>query len=163
MAAAIAPLLCIAGALQIVSTLLASAVEALGRFAWVWLTQAVLIALQVAVVLVLIRFPSIWTVVVALIVTNVVRHAAHIWLCARAGYVSVVRLLRAYGLVVLASIAVAALTWLVLYLFRAAIEQSWAWSIAAIAVLGLCSAVLWLFRDKLPPVVLARRYGILPS
>lgn len=161
LAAQIAPVLCIAGALQIFTTLLASAVEALGKFRWVWFTQCLLLVLQVVGVALIVVFPTIWVPIFALIATNILRHGVHIVLCARAGYIRPLYLIRAYGQALLFSAAVALVARGTTTAIDLALVGSAWWSLAAVAIAGVPTAILLVFRNRFPPVALGQKYGLL--
>lgn len=161
LAAQFAGLLCIAGSMQVVSTLLASAVEALGRFKWVWGTQIALLAFQGAAVAVMFYTSNPLVLPWSLIATNIVRHLIHVSLCIRRGYLDGSRLAKQYLIVAAVSAGVFSIFWL------AAIGTSiLAWSTAAsiAAVVGCAIATLivaWLLRRSLPPLRIATSYGLL--
>ncbi|OZF51287.1 oligosaccharide flippase family protein [Rhodococcus sp. 14-1411-2a] len=98
------PYLAVAAGLQLISTLLASAVEALGRFGWIWSTQGILITVQLISLFVLWIYRDLIVAVSALIVTGLVRHAYHVFLCVRANYIGFPRLARGYAEAVTASL-----------------------------------------------------------
>lgn len=161
-AAALAGPLAIAGGLQIVSTLLASAVEALGRFRWIVSTEIILIGVQVLSGILVMLTHNLWIAVFALILTNTIRHGWHIFLLGRRGYLDVRRLLMNYLFAVGFSFLVGFALWSSLQLAKMS-NVSIMYSLSAIlATLVPVSAAL-LMRNKLPVIVIARKYGLFPS
>lgn len=162
MASSLAGPLAIAGALQILSTLLASAVEALGRFRWIVSTEVILIGVQIAAATMVIVFHNIWVAVWALVVTNLIRHGWHIFLLGRAGYLDVHRLLRHYSVALCFAAIVGSAVWSGLQFIYLSHISSMFWILAAATVLipgALCVGL----RGKLPAVAIARQYGFFPK
>lgn len=160
-AAAIAGPLAIVGGLQILSTLLASAVEALGRFRWMMSTEALLIVVQVVSSVMVLLFHNIWIAVLALIVTNVVRHGWHIFLLGKHGYLDVPRLLKHYSIATGFSGCIALVIWGALQFFHLTSISAMFWLLAALTLLipiGICFRI----RNSLPAMVIARKYGLVP-
>jgi O-antigen/teichoic acid export membrane protein len=159
-AAALAAPLAIVGGLQLVSTLLASAVEALGRFRWIWSTDAILIILQVCAAILIFAYKNITVAVIALLLTNVVRHAWHVWLAGKSGYLDVRRLLLAYSGIIVSSVGMGAATWLLLHWVIAAVREPIyiLWTSALIASLCLFGYGI---RERMPVLIIARKYGLM--
>ncbi|MBD4282701.1 hypothetical protein GUH23_21280, partial [Xanthomonas citri pv. citri] len=67
------PILMFAGAVQAVGTILAAAIEAIGRFAWVWSTQIALLVLQIGLAAAIVLTHSLVVAVSAILVTSIVR------------------------------------------------------------------------------------------
>jgi O-antigen/teichoic acid export membrane protein len=159
-AAALAGPLAIAGGLQIVSTLLASAIEALGRFRWIWSTDIILILLQLSAVALIFVYRDIFIAVVALITTNILRHAWQIWLAGRDGYLNVPRLLTQYVAATLFAAFTGVIAWVALRVGVAAIADPWFW-LLDFGLFGLALLALVKWRERIPAVALARKYGFL--
>jgi len=159
-AASLAGPLAIVGGLQVVSTLLSSAIEALGRFRWIWSTDAILIAIQVIAAVFIFVYKNMFLAVIALLVTNVVRHGWQVWMAGRYGYLDVERLLRQYLVAIISSGLVAAVTWSFLELILASNGAHLYW-LPTILLACAVSAIVFRVRELLPVVVLARRYGFL--
>lgn len=159
LAASVSGPLAVAGALQILSTLLATAVEALGRFRWILSTETLLIAVQVIFAVYVLLKHDIWFAVCALLATNVVRHGWHIWLLARRGYLDARRLLVNYAIAAVFAGALAAGVWFVLQLmtFR---DVPVALLIGSLLVAGAAIWACFRLRNRLPVVAIARRYGL---
>lgn len=158
-ATALTGLLAVAGGLQILSTLLASAVEAMGRFQWIVVTEIILIFVQVLSGLAVFVFQDVLIAGVALIVTNVVRHTCHVCLLGRLGYLNIPRLLRNYLLAAFFSVLIGTILWW----FRGAVMGNGSSPYFALAVAALLVALYLIFvvREKFPPVIIARKYGLL--
>jgi O-antigen/teichoic acid export membrane protein len=157
-AAALAGPLAIAGGLQIVSTLLASAVEALGRFRWIVSTEVILVGVQVASGIFVLVTHNLWIAIVALILTNVVRHGWHIFLLGRRGYLNVRRLLMNYLFAFQFSCMVGLALWCGLQLAKMSIV-SLVYLIPAILVVVCPIIATFYMRNRLPVVIIARKYG----
>lgn len=163
LAIALSPWICAAAAIQVVSTLLASAVEALGKFKWIWWTQGLLLLIQVAAVIAISLTSNIAPAMVALILTMVAQHAVYLYLCEANGYLDSRVLLKRYAVVLLISGAAYGVAWALLWFAESLFAVSPFWSLAtAVPLAGVCF-VVWTVRRRLPPVVLARKYGLLPG
>jgi O-antigen/teichoic acid export membrane protein len=152
--------LAIVGGLQVVSTMLASAIEVLGRFRWIWSTDAILMAIQVVAGVFIFVYKNIFIAVIALLLTNVIRHGWQIWLAGRYGYLDVARLLFHYVGAMVFSVLVAIATWSVLQLGFAAPRHPMC-GVLAILLVGGVAAIVFRIRERLPLVVLVRKYGFL--
>lgn len=156
--ALLVPVLAMAAAVQAVVVMLSSAIEALGRFKWIWSTQIVVVLVQVAA--------AVWTIVIhdwtpiltALFVSFTIQHSLHIILTARAGYMNVKRLLGLYLTASLAACGTGATGLGIVWILNAAPV---AFALPVITVgLGLIATVIWKFRFSLPPMRIARQYGV---
>lgn len=156
--ALVVPLALSAG-LQMMSMVLSSAVETLGRFSWMWITSALLLAVQVAGAMSVFVYQDIIFAMVALIVTQIARHSVQIALCGKNGYLNITRLARNYLVVVVFSTLVAAIGVGVCTLVPLALTSPTLWGLIALIVFG-AAVLLWRFRDRLPPVILAKKYGL---
>lgn len=151
--------LAIAAGLQTVSTVLSSAVEALGRFKWMWATSAALIALQLAGAAALIVFRSIDVAMACVIATQIARHVIQLGLCRNAGYIDLRRLLKNYLAVLASAGGAAASAGLLCWLVASSMDKPVLWAVTAAAAAAL-PLTLWRHRQKLPPYVLAQKYGL---
>jgi len=150
--------LAVIGGLQVISFMLASAIEALGRFRWVWSTDVILIAIQVVASALIFVYQNIFIAVAALLLTNVIRHAWQIWLAGTYGYLDVARLLVQYlGALTFATFLAIAL-WSVLQLGMAATSYPVCWILVCLLA-GMTSTIVFRIRERLPVVLLARKYG----
>lgn len=159
-AAMISAPLALSAGLQTVSTVLSSAVESLGRFKWMWVTSGALIMVQLAGLLVLFYYRDLVVAMLFLILTQLTRHIVQLYQCHRWGYVDVKRLLFSYFGVGMFSLCTAAFVYFVLWLLYAAQGRILFYA-APMAVALAVLAVGWRLRAKLPPVILARRYGVI--
>jgi O-antigen/teichoic acid export membrane protein len=152
----IAPL-AIAGGIQVMSTLLASALEALARFRWIFRIECILILVQVAGVGLLILLDDPLIVAYILIFTGLTRHAIQIVLLGRAGYLRVRRLLANYIFAAVFACFAAAVVRLGVFIFATPAALT-----AQLLLLGLTAVmavlVVYILRSKLPVFVIARRY-----
>lgn len=151
--------LAIAAGLQTVSVVLSTAVESLGRFRWLWITSGCLITLQVVGAIALLLFRDISIAMIFLIATPLIRHGLQVFICGRHGYLNWRRLLASYGVVLVFSLGFGLAAWVVRLLVLLAPTSSFAGAGAG----GLCVvtvAALWIWREHLPPIRLARTYGL---
>lgn len=160
-AASVAGPLALIGGLQILSTLLASAVEALGRFRWIVSTELILIVVQIIAAVLVLLSHSIWMAVIALVITNVVRHGWHIFLLGKHQYLDVPRLLRHYFVALLFAACVALTLWGALQFISLTYQSPTYWLLVSLCLL-VPTSICYGMRKKLPAVVVARRYGLLP-
>ncbi|WP_409331722.1 oligosaccharide flippase family protein [Trujillonella humicola] len=154
-----APWLAMIGGIQAVVFLLVSGLEALGRFRWVWTGHAIAIVVNVigAVLAVSLGTPTYF--LVGILAGLLGMHVFHVVMCVRAGLVEAKRVATHY-LGVAAFAGVVALTCVFVIRIPALLDSA-PWSVvggAALLVLG--STALWHRRRVLPPLVLARSYGL---
>ncbi|WP_028280555.1 oligosaccharide flippase family protein [Arthrobacter sp. H5] len=155
-----APFAIFAG-LQVVSTVLAAAIEALGRFRWIWASHLMLMLIYgISAILMLITHSWI-AIISGLLTAQVAQHLLHVILCWRAGYISLRPLVRGYCEVLIVTISLATLMWLIVFSVQ---SLSVGLSIVVILLIViLVLAFLWRVRETLAPVKTARKYGILRS
>lgn len=159
MASAIAIPMSLVGGIQVVAAVLSGGLEAVGRFKWIWATQGVLLVLNIIAAVLGIWLHSWLPILAAPMIGIVIQHTMHIVLCARAGYLNLPILVKHYAAVASTSACLAGLTWILVELSVVAKLEWWLWGVyalAAISSLGL----IWFFRMSLPPIVIARKYGI---
>lgn len=160
LAASLAAPLSIIGGLQIVTTVLAAAIEALGRFRWVWATQLTALVTNSAFAAMAFALNELSLVLVGTATSLVLGHAIQIVLCARAGYITPRRLLTNYMWVIVASLVAVAYVMAALYALANVQKAPWA-LLACGALVLLALGSLWHWRSRLPPVRIARSYGLL--
>ncbi|MEO5314988.1 oligosaccharide flippase family protein [Pseudarthrobacter sp. CC12] len=158
-AAALAGPLAIAGGLQILSTLLASAVEALGRFRWIVSTEVILIGVQVISAVLVLVTHTLFIAVIALILTNVVRHGWHIFLLGRRGYLDIPRLLKNYIMALGLSTFIGLGLWCSVQLVKMG-GSSIMYIVLAVLAMLLPIGLFLALRRRLSIVIIARKYGI---
>lgn len=159
-AAAITAPLALVGGLQILASLLASALEAIGRFRWIFAAQIVLVAVNVTAAFVAVLQRSWFPILAALILGIVLQHGIHVVLSTRAGYLDVRVLSAHYVAAATTSLGVAGLAWGLLQMAVTGFLGAWLWPVYIIfgtTVVGL----LWVYRWRVPPISIARRFGIL--
>lgn len=159
-AAVLAAPLAIAAGLQTVSMVLSSAVESLGKFKWMWVTSIALILIQIVGAAALVFYSSIFIAMACVIATQIARHSLQLVLCSRNGYLDLPRLLRNYMVVMVTSVAMAGLSGLVCWMVGLTNEQPAFWIGVGIVVIGF-SFASYRFGSRLPPFVLAQKYGLL--
>lgn len=158
-AAVLSSPLAIAAGLQTVSLVLSTAVESLGRFKWLWITSTCLIVVQVISAMALFVFRDIAIAMICLIATPLIRHGLQVFICGRHGYLDVRGLVASYWAVMVFSLGVGAVAWLVRWLVLLIPDVAFA-GISAVGVCVLAAVALWLGRNRLPPIRLARTYGL---
>lgn len=156
----IIPPLAIAGGLQILSTLLSSAIEAIAKFSWVVSTQLILILVQVLGVILAVYWGDFRIAIYTLIVTNIVRHGWQLVLCHRSGYVDVASVLVEYGKVIAGCLLAAGFSLFLLILWRTSFVAPW-FGVPVLSAVVIAAYLLWQFSSYLPPIQLMRKYGIL--
>jgi O-antigen/teichoic acid export membrane protein len=159
-AASLAGPLAVIGGLQIVSILLNSAIEALGRFRWIWSTDVVLIFLQICAAAMIFIYKDVWIAVAALVLTNVVRHGWQVWIAGRHGYIDLGRLLGQYLLALAFSSILALTLWVTVQSVMQSSSAPAMWGFAFAAIGGFAALCLAI-REKFPIVVLGRKYGFI--
>ncbi|WP_442544872.1 oligosaccharide flippase family protein [Arthrobacter sp. KN11-1C] len=162
MAATIAGPLAVVGGLQILATLLGSGVEALGRFRWMVSTEVILILIQVIAAGLILVARDIWVALGALIATNLIRHGWHIFLLSRHGYLDARRLLRHYAIAGGFSTSIALAFWFSLQCIYMTNFSAVYWFLA-ILILIVPVGFYFRIRNKLPAIVVARRYGLIQT
>lgn len=152
--------LAIASGLQITSSVLASAVEALGRFRWVWMAHLFVAVVQIVAVILTILTETIAIAMVAVIVTQIVRHAVHLWFCGRAGYIDTGEVMRSYLRLAVACGLIATAIWGTIEMVRLMIEGGLLWGVPLILLLAgsVGSAMIWW--NRYPPIQIARKYRL---
>jgi O-antigen/teichoic acid export membrane protein len=160
--AALVPWLAIAAGFQMLATILASAIEVLGRMKWIWSTAIALLVVQAAGAIALFLFRDLIVAMICLVSTQILRHAINIWQCGRLGYLDVPKLMRGYLTALSATACLAFFAWLVCVLTSGALSTgASAGAIVSGAIVVVVCAVLVLAKSKLPPVKIAIAYGIL--
>jgi len=141
---------------QVVTTVLGSAVESLGKFRWIWSSQAIMIGIQAVAVILTIERRSAWPAIVAMGIVVIARQVWYVWLCSRVGYINVRRLLSGYRQVVVTSVAGAVIFWFVMESATDPVYLCLAMSL--VLAIGFLA---WRRRQRIPPIVILRRYGLL--
>ena len=158
LAAQLSAMLSLIAGVQVVTTVLASAIEALGKFAWIWSTQLILLAVYGLAAYGTLVSHQWYPVLIGLLLGLIVQHSWQVFLCVRAGYLELPRLLSGYAGVVAASIIVAGLAWGAVEVIRW-LDSPWDIVAAALALVCLACGI-WTHKGKLPPVKIAQKYGL---
>lgn len=150
-----APLALIAG-IQIVSTVLASAIEALGKFKWVWSTQVILFAIYALAAIWCFQVREWYPILAGLFAAQICQHILHIWLCQRHGYIDAKVLTLRYMRITLFSAAVVVVAQLVV----AGLDTPHSmWVVVATSVaIPLLAWQLWKVRFRLEPIRIVSEY-----
>lgn len=157
-AAWISSVLAFVGAAQILGALLGNAIESLGRFRWIWLNVTIIFALQIGIVTSFLILRDLRVAIAGALLTVIIRHAIQMVCAARGGYVSASRLTGQYVLAAATSTIAYVLTSLALRLVAGDHNPA----LFGVLLIG-CLAVLtstWILRRHIPPLVIARRYGL---
>lgn len=148
------------GSIQALVYVLAAAIEALGRFRWIWSTQVIMIVIQIPAVLAVFHFRSVVPAVIGLFLALLSQHIFHVVLCVRAGYLSIRSLARHYFGATVAALIVAGLVLGERVTVPLALAVPW-WWIAAVGMPLLLAALIFALRGSLPPLRIAAQYGLL--
>jgi O-antigen/teichoic acid export membrane protein len=159
MAASYSIPLAIAGGIQPVVILLASAVEALGHFRVIWLINGIQLILQIGLASLVVVGHTIWPAIFGLLVLNVASHIFYVLWCGSAGYLDTRRLARHYSQALFASLLVG----LPVALTVQSLVRRWSHLLPIVGLVtsSMVMAYAWHGRRNLPPVVLAKRFGLL--
>lgn len=158
LAASLSAVLSLICGVQVVTTVLGSAVEALGKFKWIWASQAIMISIQTVAVVATIIERSVWPAVIATGVIVIARQSWYVWLCGRTGYIDVRRLVSGYSWVLLATAYLGMLCWCTIN----SLSSPFLLTLIGLSV-ACATYVVWYNIDSFPPLVILRRYGILRS
>jgi O-antigen/teichoic acid export membrane protein len=158
-AASLAPWLAMAAAVSVPGLILGSALEATGRFRGVWPTRiASLVILAISALIALLTH-AVAPVVAGLLVAPVVGHALQLRYVRREGIFSVAAILRIYPKILVVTALAGFVTALGLGAVSALGSLTLKISLLVAMVLA-AGTLLWLARLRLPPIRIARRYGI---
>ena len=158
-AASLAPWIAMASVSNVPVVILGSALEATGRFRGVWPARiAGLVVLVLASVITLVEH-SVAPVIAGFLVAPLVGHALQLRYVRRSAIFSVERLLREYLRILLVSACAGLAT--ALWLSMISATDNLALKIVlAVAVVLAAGGTLWFARLNLPPIRIARRYGL---
>lgn len=137
-------------AIQMVSTTLGSALEAVGRFRWILTTHLITFGIQAVGAVYAIMLADWLPVLLALAGSNIVNHTLQVTLCATRKIIDSSRLLAGYFTAAVAAAALGGCTWGIISAFGGAVDL-WVGVASGIALLvgGLLS---WRYRHGLPPL-----------
>jgi O-antigen/teichoic acid export membrane protein len=157
-----ASILAIIGGLQPVVFMLISGFEALGKFSWNWSGYVISLVVNVAAAVVAILLHSIWPVFIGTLVAFAIMHPLHLLLARREGLIDLGRVGRHYAEITAFSVGMGVVLWTLLHVPE--VVGVSVWLLVAVLVLAAAAVVVLVRnRDRFPPIVLARRYGILPQ
>ncbi|MGN6446089.1 oligosaccharide flippase family protein [Amnibacterium sp.] len=157
-----ASILAIIGGLQPVVFMLVSGFEALGRFSWNWSGYVISLVVNVLSAGAAVILHSVWPVFIGTLVSFAIMHPVHLLLANREGLVDLRRVGRHYAEIAGFSLGFAVVLWTLLHVPTVlAISPVLLIAVLLFAVVG--TLLLLKRRDRFPPVVLARRYGLLPK
>lgn len=162
LAAAFSSVLAVIAGVRMVRMVLGAAVEALGRYLWVWTAIGVEFAFTLTGVLTAIVAGDYWLIFVGIGVGVAGAHIANVIACARADYLDVRVLIRHYAGAIVAGLGAAGISWLIVVTIAQIGEMPWLLGGSAIVLLGGAGGA-WRWRRHLPPVKLAQKYGLLAS
>ncbi|WP_347059004.1 oligosaccharide flippase family protein [Blastococcus sp. HT6-30] len=148
------------GAVQMPTVVLMSGIEAIGRFAWIWFTQALALVASCAGAVLAWQLHSWVPVVIAPLAATIVQHLVHVAVAISWGYVDGRRLLLFYVGGLLAGVAVGASAYACKYAAFADGATGWGRILGGLAL--LCPVIAaFLFRRQLPISKLLATYSIL--
>ena len=159
LAARLSVALSLVAGLQVVVALLASAVEALGRFSWIWSSQLLVAGVYSVAAISAFSLRDWMPIIVGLFAGLLVQHSLHIYLCVRGGYLSIRSLVEGYMRAVAGALGSALLAWVGLELWLR-LQAPWNW-MCVVVLAGAVALALWRLRERLTPVVIARKYNLL--
>ena len=157
--ASLAPWVAMAAAANVPVVVLGAALEATGRFGGVWLHRIGGLVVMASSAAIALATHSVEPVIAGLFIAVVVSHGLQLLYASRLAIFPVAILLRVYVKVLLVTAGVGLVTTLLL---------SAVWTVDGIALkilLGMSmvlavGTMLWLARLRLPPIRIARRYGL---
>ena len=158
-AASLAPWVAMTAVANVPVVVLGSALEATGRFGGVWPHRIAALVITVSSAVIALASHSVEPVIAGFLVAAVVSHALQLLYVHRSAIFPVAMLLRVYLKVLLAT----AVAGLVTTLWLSAIWTVEGFAFKILLVVGMVLAAgtaLWLTRLRLPPIRIARRYGI---
>ena len=158
-AAMLASWLAVASGAGVLSTTLSSAIQAVGRFAWLVQPTIAVLALQIVVAALIFVLGDVRLAMAGLILSHVVRHVMQVAFCGRAGYLDRRRLTAQYLLVGVWTAALTALVLWGLLLWDAGSRQLAGLVGAAVIGVALGSG-LWAVRRQTEFVRILKRYGL---
>lgn len=159
-AARLAPWLAISAGASTPTIILGVALEATGRFRWIWSSLAATLLLAVVVAGATFAFDSLVPAVVGLLLAPLLRHAMQLRLAAQSRLIDLDRVLRGYAEVSAASLVLGVLLAALVVLLKSEL----AWEIRTFVPAVMASTLAFALRVnfyRLPPVVIARRHHIL--
>lgn len=160
LAATLAVPLVLLGAVQLPTVILASGIEALGRFTWIWYTQAMALLVSALGAVVALRSHSWVPVVTAPLVSCFLQHVAHVVVSGRWGYLDGRRLCGLYAGALIAGMAAAATALALKQALFPGHFGSWSRAACGLAVLVFALAI-FLARRRLPVIRLLSDYRLL--
>lgn len=158
LAAQIATPLALIGAFQINLNVLGVAIESLGRFGWLWAGQVAALAATGVGAVLAVWLGEWWLVLVGVSASMVASHGVHLVLSWRAGYVRLGFVLRNYAMAGAVGAGCFGIVLLLIWALR--YPSLLSVGVSAGALIGVAAAT-FSWRDRLPPLVLARKYGLL--
>lgn len=160
LAAQFLPALALIGGVLVPVTLLVSALEALGRFAWLWIGFGLNLACNLIGSTLGAALHSAEPLFIGIGLGVLVMHVYQIERCTRNDLLDLRRLLIGYAQVVTGSVLVACIAGLMYFGFELWNTAPWLLPLATITT-TVSAVLLWRNRRDLWPVRLASRYGVL--
>lgn len=158
LAAQLTVFLSLIGGIQAVVVMLGGAVEALGRFKWIWATQGLLLIVYASAAFMAIHWNDLTLIFWGMLIALAVQHILQVCLCSRAGYLDVRLLSHHYGQVAVGCTGVAVIIW-----FHIGLVHMWETTPVLPYLLILMDlivvATLIKGRHRLPPIRIASAYG----
>lgn len=162
LAAAYSPLLAVIAGLRMVRVLLGAAVEALGRYRWMWLGIGLEFVGACVGVSIAVWTHSVWSVFAGMGVGVLAAHLAHILVCTRAGYIDLRVVARHYIGAIIGAVGASGAA--ALLIFSSRHYRDMPWFVAGMLLLMLFGVVgISLHAKSLPPLKIALAHGLVPS
>lgn len=157
--ASLAPWLAMAAVANVPVQILGQALEATGRFDGVWPARIAGLAIALASTVIAIVSHSVAVVIAGILVAPAVGHALQLRYVHRSAIFPVRLILHVYPRVMLVTIGAGLVTTLGLSVIS--VVEALAFKIVlGLGMLLVAGSILWLLRFRLPPIQIARRYGI---
>jgi O-antigen/teichoic acid export membrane protein len=150
----------LAGGLTTISGVLASGIEAVGRFRWIWSGQVALAVSSIVGAVGALSLHSLVPLMISTVAGTILQHAVQIVLANKYGYLRAKLLFTHYLGAAAASALIALATWIGIKMMELNDFGFVTITILALVIIGI-AGLLWFLRSKLPPVKLAHKYGLL--
>jgi O-antigen/teichoic acid export membrane protein len=155
--------LALLASLQAVTVMLSSAIEALGRFRWIWSAQLMVLVCNGIGASLAIHLGDWRPVLISIFISFVLQHSFHVGKCSEAGYLNLRTLLRGYCGVLIGSLVLGAVALSSATLITNPSSSQLTLALVGVGELAVFAFILWKFRNAIPAIKLARKYGLLPG
>lgn len=154
-------LLAIAAGFRGSSIQLASALESVGYFGWIWATHALLLLVQVGCAVLVFSFQQILPAIIGMLIVPLLRHVVQVYLCSVNGLLSASRLISNYVWILLAAVGCGSVSFTASIVVLSIDAGYLVCGLALVSALGIIVSVAFLVRGRLPIILIAKQYGFL--